>query len=46
MTQRHRRQQRHFVIRTVIPGLKRIGVQDQPIRTMTVDTPKRLFDGA
>jgi predicted metal-dependent phosphotriesterase family hydrolase len=35
-----------FVIRKVIPGLKRIGVQDQSIRTMTVDAPKRFFDGA
>lgn len=35
-----------FVIRKVIPGLKRIGVQDRSIRTMTVDAPKRFFDGA
>ena len=35
-----------FVIRKVIPGLKRIGVQDQSIRTMTVDAPRRFFEGA
>ena len=35
-----------FVSRKVIPGLKRIGVQEQAIRTMTVDATKRFFDGA
>ena len=35
-----------FVIRKVIPGLKRIGVSDQAIRTMTVDAPKPFFEGA
>jgi phosphotriesterase-related protein len=34
-----------LVIRKVIPGLKRIGVTEQAIRTMTVDAPKRYFDG-
>lgn len=34
-----------FVIRKGLPGLKKIGVSDQAIRTMTVDAPKRYFDG-
>ena len=36
----------NFVIRTVIPRLKEIGVQEAAIRTMTVENPKRYFDGA
>lgn len=35
-----------FVTRKVIPALKAMGVQDQAIRTMTVDVPKRFFDEA
>ena len=35
-----------LVIRKVIPGLKRIGVSEQAIHTMTVEAPKRYFDGA
>jgi phosphotriesterase-related protein len=35
-----------LVMRKVIPGLKRIGVTDRAIQTMTVDAPKRYFDGA
>jgi len=35
-----------FMIRKAIPGLKRVGVSDQAIRTMTVESPKRFFDGA
>jgi len=35
-----------FVTRKVIPALKAMGVQDQAIRTMTVDVPKRFFDDA
>jgi phosphotriesterase-related protein len=36
----------NFVIRKVIPRLKEIGVQESAIRTMTVENPKRYFDGA
>ena len=35
-----------FVIRKAIPALKRMGVSDQAIRTMTVDSQKRFFEGA
>jgi phosphotriesterase-related protein len=35
-----------FVIRKAIPGLKRIGVSEQAIHTMSVEAPKRFFDGA
>lgn len=34
-----------FVTRKVVPGLKAIGLSDQAIRTMTVDAPKRFFEG-
>ena len=34
-----------FAIRKGLPALKRIGVSDQSIRQMTVDAPKRFFDG-
>ncbi|MSO83969.1 MAG: hypothetical protein EXQ53_11865, partial [Acidobacteria bacterium] len=33
-----------FVTRKVLPALKAMGVQEQAIRTMTVDVPKRFFD--
>jgi len=33
-----------FVVRKAIPALKKIGVSDQTIRTMTVDVPKRFFE--
>ncbi len=35
-----------FVVRKAIPALRKIGVSDQAIRTMTVDVPKRYFEGA
>ena len=35
-----------FVVRKAIPALKQIGVPDQAIRTMTIDVPKRYFEGA
>jgi predicted metal-dependent phosphotriesterase family hydrolase len=35
-----------FVVRKAIPALKKIGVPDQAIRTMTVDVPKRFFEGS
>jgi phosphotriesterase-related protein len=34
-----------FVTRKVVPGLKAIGLSDQAVRTMTVDAPKRFFEG-
>lgn len=34
-----------FVIRKFIPALKKAGVSEQAIRALTVDTPKRYFDG-
>jgi len=36
----------NFVRAKVIPRLKEIGVQDAAIHTMTVENPKRYFDGA
>jgi phosphotriesterase-related protein len=36
----------HFIIRKVIPALKAIGVPESAIHTMTVENPKRYFDGA
>jgi phosphotriesterase-related protein len=36
----------NFVIRKIIPRLKEIGVQETAIHTMTVENPKRYFDGA
>jgi phosphotriesterase-related protein len=35
-----------FVVRKAIPALKKIGISDQAIRTMTVDVPTRFFEGA
>jgi phosphotriesterase-related protein len=35
-----------FVRRQVLPRLKEIGVQESAVRTMTVENPKRFFDGA
>jgi phosphotriesterase-related protein len=35
-----------FVTRKVVPALKAIGLSEQAIRTMTVDAPRRFFDGA
>jgi predicted metal-dependent phosphotriesterase family hydrolase len=35
----------NFVRAKAIPRLKEIGVQETAIRTMTVDNPKRFFDG-
>jgi len=34
-----------FVSRKAIPALKKIGVTDQAIRTMTVDAPRRGLAG-
>lgn len=34
-----------FLTRILIPHLKRIGVSDRAIRTMTVDNPRRFFGG-
>jgi predicted metal-dependent phosphotriesterase family hydrolase len=34
-----------FVTRKVVPGLKAIGLPDQAIRTLTVDSPRRFFEG-
>jgi phosphotriesterase-related protein len=34
-----------FVLRQVIPGLRKIGVQEAAIRTITIENPKRFFDG-
>lgn len=36
----------HFVCRQVIPGLRNIGVSEAAIRMITVENPKRFFDGA
>jgi phosphotriesterase-related protein len=33
-----------FVVRKAIPALKKIGVTDQAIHTMTVEVPKRFFE--
>ena len=33
-----------FVVRKAIPALKKIGVSDQAIRTMTVDVPRQFFE--
>jgi phosphotriesterase-related protein len=33
-----------FVVRKSIPALRKIGVPDQAIRTMTIDVPKRFFE--
>jgi phosphotriesterase-related protein len=33
-----------FVVRKAIPALKKIGVSDQAIRTMTVDVPRHYFE--
>jgi phosphotriesterase-related protein len=35
-----------FVVRKAIPALKQIGVSNDAIRTMTIDVPKRYFEGA
>ena len=35
-----------FVVRKAIPALRQIGVPDQAIRTMTIEVPKRFFEGA
>jgi predicted metal-dependent phosphotriesterase family hydrolase len=34
-----------FVSRKVVPGLKAIGLSEQAIRTLSVDAPKRFFEG-
>jgi predicted metal-dependent phosphotriesterase family hydrolase len=31
-------------VRKAIPALKKIGITDQQIRTMTIDVPKRFFE--
>ena len=33
-----------FAVRKAIPALKKIGITDQQIRTMTIDVPKRFFE--
>jgi phosphotriesterase-related protein len=33
-----------FAVRRAIPALKKIGISDQAIRTMTVDVPRRFFE--
>ena len=35
-----------FVVRKAIPALKKIGISDQAIRTMTMDVPERFFETA
>ena len=35
-----------FVVRKAIPALKQIGISNEAIRTMTVDVPKKFFEGA
>jgi phosphotriesterase-related protein len=35
-----------FVVRKAIPALKQIGVSNDAIRTMTIEVPKRYFEGA
>jgi len=35
-----------FVSRKAIPALKAIGISEQAIRTMTVEAPRRFFEGA
>jgi len=35
-----------FVVRKAIPALKRIGIPDEAIRTMTVDVPRQFFESA
>ena len=35
-----------FVVRKAIPSMKRIGISNEAIRTMTIDVPKRFFEGA
>jgi len=35
-----------FVVRRAIPALKQIGVSTDAIRTMTIDVPRRFFEGA
>lgn len=34
-----------FVSRKAVPALRKIGVSEQAIRTMTVDVPRRFFEG-
>ncbi len=34
-----------FVTRKALPALRGLGVTEQAIRAMTVDGPKRFFDG-
>jgi phosphotriesterase-related protein len=34
-----------FVSRKVVPGLKAIGLSEQAIRTLSVDAPRRFFEG-
>jgi len=36
----------HFVCRQVIPGLRNIGVSEAAIKMITIENPKRFFDGA
>jgi len=36
----------HFVCRKVIPGLRDIGLPEAAIKAITVENPKRFFDGA
>jgi len=33
-----------FVVRKAIPALRKIGISDQAIRTMTIEAPKRFFE--
>ena len=35
-----------FVVRKAIPALKKLGISNQAIRMMTMDVPKRFFEGA
>jgi predicted metal-dependent phosphotriesterase family hydrolase len=32
------------VVRKAIPALRKIGISDQAIRTMTIEAPKRFFE--
>jgi len=34
-----------FVVRKAIPALRQIGISEQAIRTMTIEVPKRFFEG-
>ena len=33
-----------FVVRRAIPALRKIGISDQAIRTMTVEVPRRFLE--